>query len=535
MLAELLLQEVDQQLRCTLSANIALLGCIQQEVSVIQPLLLEKDNLQVLTAVRLIALIGNESPAVLIGSAAQLLQKASSEDHLVALVRLIAAGPIVNQVQNIYMVHVLEQAIRETSGPGSSPENLWKNVVMLLRWERAGAGKVLRGRPASRAVLSNLDEVTNLLGTVSGTCAHSVATAIDLALNDAMPFPSTQPLLMLSKAVVRYFFLCLQDSDVTIRLRGARLCCRLLGRLSVHSSPTRALALREILEKSLFHSHSHLFGAKITKSPVTKTNQDTSLLHDNQRQGSSTMLAQRHSSVFHAGVIGDGPRVHNQSDALSSDIVAHNSHQLINLLKAVCTNNIGGVSLDAMTMVSLLLVELISPDVTIERDLHVRRRFDDLPLVWELMSLVATNRPTLCYCSVLLRAVTATLLAQWGSSGHHWQQSTHRAKLLYTTEKLLQLLSLGQLLPPPLSSLGDVVGKLSPHEVVQLLRDCVWNYLRDHVPSPALFGRDDLGVVWRDPSQAWPGPQYIETFRLILQTNIEQLGALYSQLFLAPA
>nr|CAD7574230.1 unnamed protein product [Timema californicum] len=531
---ELLLQEVDQQLRCTLSANIALLGCIQQEVSVIQPLLMEKDNLQVLTAVRLIALIGNESPAVLIGSAAQLLQKASSEDHLVALVRLIAAGPIVNQVQNIYMVHVLEQAIRETSGPGSSPENLWKNVVILLRWERAGAGKVLRGKPVSRAVLANLDEVTNLLGTVSGTCAHSVATAVDLALNGATPFPSTQLLLMLSKAIVRYFFLCLQDSDVTIRLRGARLCCRLLGRLSVHSSPTRALALREILEKSLFHSHSHLFGAKMTKSPVTKTNQDTSLLHDNQRQGSSTMLAQRHSSVFHAGVIGDGPRVHNQSDALSSDIVAHNSHQLINLLKAVCTNNIGGVSLDAMTMVSLLLVELISPDVTIERDLHVRRRFDDLPLVWELMSLVATNRPTLCYCSVLLRAVTATLLAQWGSSGHHWQQSKHRAKLLYTTEKLLQLLSLGQLLPPPLSSLGDVVGKLSPHEVVQLLRDCVWNYLRDHVPSPALFGRDDLGVVWRDPSQAWPGPQYIETFRLILQTNIEQLGALYSQLFLAP-
>nr|CAD7590082.1 unnamed protein product [Timema genevievae] len=87
---------------------------------------------------------------------------------------------------------------------------------------------------------------------------------------------------------------------------------------------------------------------------------------------------------------------------------------------------------------------------------------------------------------------------------------------------------------PHLCLRSGMVGKLSPHEVVQLLRDCVWNYLRDHVPSPALFGRDDLGVVWRDPSQAWPGPQYIETFRLILQTNIEQLGALYSQLFFAP-
>jgi hypothetical protein len=68
-------------------------------------------------------------------------------------------------------------------------------------------------------------------------------------------------------------------------------------------------------------------------------------------------------------------------------------------------------------------------------------------------------------------------------------------------------------------------------QVVQLLRDCVWNYLRDHVPSPALFTRDENGLMWRDATQARPEPQYTNTLRSIMQNNIQCLGTLYSQLF----
>lgn len=100
--------------------------------------------------------------------------------------------------------------------------------------------------------------------------------------------------------------------------------------------------------------------------------------------------------------------------------------------------------------------------VTVERDLHIRRLFDDLPLIWHLMSLVATYRPALCYCSVLLRALTATLLAQWGSAA---QRAQHNDRLLATTTQVLELMALGQLLPPPLSSLRDVIPHLKPQEV----------------------------------------------------------------------
>lgn len=66
---------------------------------------------------------------------------------------------------------------------------------------------------------------------------------------------------------------------------------------------------------------------------------------------------------------------------------------------------------------------------------------------------------------------------------------------------------------------------------MQLLRDCVWNYLRDHVPSPALFTQDSTGLMWRDPTLAIPGPQYTDTLRFIIQNNIKELGTFHSQLF----
>lgn len=94
--------------------------------------------------------------------------------------------------------------------------------------------------------------------------------------------------------------------------------------------------------------------------------------------------------------------------------------------------------------------------VTVERDLHIWRVFEERPLVWSVTQLVASYRPALCYCSVLLRAITAMLLSQWGRS---------TKQPIRTTVKLLELLALGQLLPPPLASLRDIVTRVQPHEV----------------------------------------------------------------------
>ncbi|XP_069703249.1 integrator complex subunit 5 isoform X2 [Periplaneta americana] len=576
---ELLLQEIDHLLRSTTpgSCTIPLLGSIKQEMSVIQPLLLSSDPLRVQTAVRLLGLLGYHSTAVLVSSAAFLLQRATTDDHLAALVRLVTGGvcnstPALQSEQDNGCFHkygclaqALEQAVRSNTGcilvdeiTHPAPEQLWHNIARLLRWEHSGKAPFIRGSLISRSVRCNLREASELLCKVSKTnLAHAIAAALDLAIvtiqspNDTV---SVQLTLQLAKAAVAYFFLCMGEKDHLVRLQGVHLCCRLLARLASRSPPARSLALRELLEGSLFHSHSHLFGAKFP-SQVRAPKEDIKLLHENHKQGTSVMLAQRHSSVFHAGVIGHGPRKTLPNKSLQPDSVTHSTQLLIEVIKACCSaSGIGPesgseqppvhpVSLDAITTVSLLLVELISPDVmynglpwpeeefckvTVERDLHIRRLFDDLPLTWHLMALVASYRPALCYCSVLLRALTATLLAQWGSAA---QQVQHNDKLLATTTQVLELMALGQLLPPPLSSLRDVIPHLKPQEVVQLLRDCVWNYLRDHVPSPALFTRDENGLMWRDATLARPGPQYTDTLRSTMQNNIQCLGTLYSQLF----
>lgn len=133
------------------------------------------------------------------------------------------------------------------------------------------------------------------------------------------------------------------------------------------------------------------------------------------------------------------------------------------------------LSLNAIVQVSLLMVELISPDVmynglpwpeedfckvTVERDVYIRKIFDELPLAWKLLDFVARNEPALCYCSILLRALMATLKSQWSSTS-----TAENKAVLETTVRLLRIMSVGQLLPAPLSSLQEVIPRLTSSEV----------------------------------------------------------------------
>ncbi|KAJ2947164.1 hypothetical protein O0L34_g16522 [Tuta absoluta] len=98
--------------------------------------------------------------------------------------------------------------------------------------------------------------------------------------------------------------------------------------------------------------------------------------------------------------------------------------------------------------------------------------------------------------------------------------------------ELLATMTLGQLLPHPLSHMLELAPQLTASEIVQVLRDCLWNYTRDHVPSPALFSCDSTGLHWRDPSTCKPPATYTDTLRLIIQKRIAKLGHLYPIMFL---
>lgn len=64
------------------------------------------------------------------------------------------------------------------------------------------------------------------------------------------------------------------------------------------------------------------------------------------------------------------------------------------------------------------------------------------------------------------------------------------------------------------------------------MKECVWAYMRENVPSPALFTRSEgVNIAWRDTDTSTPNARFTETLRLVLLANIHKLGPLYATLF----
>lgn len=67
-------------------------------------------------------------------------------------------------------------------------------------------------------------------------------------------------------------------------------------------------------------------------------------------------------------------------------------------------------------------------------------------------------------------------------------------ELFVATKNLLQVMSMGQLLPPPFNYLHTVIEHFDPSEIATVLKECIWNYMREVVPSPVLFIVDNNGI-----------------------------------------
>ncbi len=63
-------------------------------------------------------------------------------------------------------------------------------------------------------------------------------------------------------------------------------------------------------------------------------------------------------------------------------------------------------------------------------------------------------------------------------------------------------MSVGQFLPHPLSSLPDVVGRLHAFHLNCVLVD-VWNFMKEHVPTPAAFGPKSGGAEGESFPSKW--------------------------------
>lgn len=134
--------------------------------------------------------------------------------------------------------------------------------------------------------------------------------------------------------------------------------------------------------------------------------------------------------------------------------------------------------------------------VTMERDLQIRRTFKNAPILWSVLALIASYRPALCSASVILRGICSTLLHQWRAKSVLHNQTIENNKELYdVTRKLIEIMAMGQLLTGPLVYLNVVIEHLEPFEMVVVLKECVWNFMKDNVPSPMQFRVMSNGIL----------------------------------------
>ncbi|CAO1437093.1 unnamed protein product [Diamesa tonsa] len=372
---------------------------------------------------------------------------------------------------------------------------------------------------------------------------HMLAKLMDLL--DISDNISISDGLKLEKFTVKYLFWCLIETDSLTRCEAIDRCYTMLSKQCLGRKVIRSAALRDLLEGALF-VHGNLFGTPGTEDSSKSQiyhQKDELLLKLNQKQG----IAVSRSSVLHSGVIGSGvPKMSQQwtSDGLNDDI----RNIYLKALVACCHDEKDHkITTEGFSQISLLLVELVSSDVmynglpwpteefskvTMERDLHIRRTFRNSPILWSILGLLATYPPSLCYCSVFLRAICASVL-------HHWRAkstetiSGNNIELMFFTTKLLELLALGQLLPPPLSYLYIVVEHLEPNEIAYVLKECVWNYMVANVPAPALFATDSSNRLFIAETNKVPD-EFQDPLRNTMQKRLASMGNLYYQMFVLP-
>ncbi|EDW16726.1 integrator complex subunit 5 [Drosophila mojavensis] len=353
----------------------------------------------------------------------------------------------------------------------------------------------------------------------------------------------TPLVLKLAVLSVKYFFVALTEETIIRRAAAAHRAFALLQRQCTARKIARTVCLRELVEGALFY-HGHLLG-QIEEYELDELQipEQELLIVQNLHTSSGT---NSNRSVLHSGVIGRGLRPVLPVNNRTCD--AEKQTLYLKALNACCLdlekpNNVEGYSL-----VSLTLVELVSTDVmynglpfpdeeftrvTMERDMQIRRAFITSPVLWAVLGLIATHRPALCYSSVLLRALCATCLHHWrGKNVNKFQPTSANDELMLCTKKLLQLLTISQLIPPPLSNLHMIIEHFDAPEIAVLLRECIWNYLKDHVPSPALFHVDNNGLHWRNTSQVNVPSQYVDTLRHLMQRKLSKLGPHYHQMFI---
>ncbi|XP_014227503.1 integrator complex subunit 5 [Trichogramma pretiosum] len=518
---------------------------LKQNLNEVITLFLSNEPYKTKMAARILNSLGFQNPNFIIAACSQILSKSRTRTHLSAFIWLVTS-PTISSDKNLcanllkdqdFFPKIVEQALRElqytSSTANASIEQLYNNLLILLEWEYSTRVNCLRSKCVSRSVFANLTSIlAHLMESKNYETKNCIVKVLHLWIMMNKEYLINSLLIYkLVASVMIHLSETINNEGSFAKIKRYKLLSQIIKQISNHFQFVRILALRETFELSILNKPISYSGFVPNSIP---NEQEPLLLHYNHKQGTGAILAQRHSSVFHAGIIGRGPRLLATQTNSSQNYTDFTTTLLIDMIKVSSMNqfNPHDTGYHPFTSVSLLLVELVSPDVmynglpwpdeeftkvTVERDLKIQRLFKDYPILWRILQLIAWYRPAVAYCSVLLRAILATQLTY---------NDTKKMAMA------INVMSLGQFLPTPLNRIIDFIDQLKTYQVAILIKDCIWLYMQENVPSPALFPQSDCSTVaWRDMDNIIPNIRYLDILRLTLIVNMRNLGFLYRIIF----
>ncbi|NWZ74219.1 INT5 protein, partial [Acrocephalus arundinaceus] len=193
-------------------------------------------------------------------------------------------------------------------------------------------------------------------------------------------------------AAVRRFFAGLWLGDAAALAPGVKL----LARLSSVSPAAAKAVLAQLVEGALGGRNAELFGGTAAEPPGHETatpappTPSVSLLDTNRRFTAGLNTSGGVWSVFHAGVIGGGPKPAPGVGRRGAEELSRNTQTFLSLVLRCCRGSGPAVGAEAAKAVAAALVEAVCPEAagaelawppeelargTVERDLRILRRF----------------------------------------------------------------------------------------------------------------------------------------------------------------
>ncbi|KAL3871772.1 hypothetical protein ACJMK2_039750 [Sinanodonta woodiana] len=447
----------------------------------------------------------------------------------------------------------LSQAVMDELQPNKQTDKLqlMNNLLELLDWEQK-SDKANNRSQLRNCFQSHWDALCQLL--LHSNIMVAIATLKVLNIIGRPKRLTSTSVLHACGMVLSLFFRILEfqdDKEVSGLVNECKKCTKQLAQEGLAQS----ILVHFLLEGVLSEENKALFGGKI--NAFINKDESKYLAEENKSHGTALTLLRSHSSVFHAGVIGQGLRTPVSRLNLGKEIITRNKKLFLELLwlssREQRVENLESdvtmdttdeshsnktlyvlrVPADLCRQIGSLIVELTTPDVlynnrfwpeeetlkmTVERDLLVWKVLDDNPVLWDIFQMYAGNSLIMCRCSPVLRSLTATLINHFDSARERLAQNY--PKHVECTCILIRCLAKSHLLPHPMGLTSELFPIVTSFEAYLLLLT-IWRYMKENPPT-----EDPEEISRRICDQ-----RHLEPVRAILHNNIEHAGNLYSRFF----